>query len=284
MEKNVWKSMGFSLALACSLTVMSCGDDDPITPTPDPVEPETPTKKASYRGFEFTLQYDTVIGTDEAIQAFQTMIKDSVAGSGLSFKAVEVAGTGFAYTLKMTYDAEDATENAKGQAIEERSKLLAKNIILTNESLNSPVITSSWRVSRTTATGIDKDWQSMGTGTTSSNQHGYLAIPMMGETTWKAVDAPEENDLETLYFGGWSDKDGSQGTIKVGSFKINGEKREDLAVTRKGADVVAADAEGKTTYGFHFTKDGSKMILEIRDNEELAAENQIAFEKVTTEE
>ena len=120
MKKNVWKSMGLALALACGLSMMSCGDDDPITPVnPDPVEPKPVN---TYNGYEFTLRFDTIIGEDEAVKAYQAIIKDSISGSGLPLKEVEVAGTGLAYTLKIIYNTKDATENAYGKGIESRGQ------------------------------------------------------------------------------------------------------------------------------------------------------------------
>ena len=275
MKMNAWKSMSLALAMACGLTVMSCSDDDPITPvTPDP-DPVLPAM--TYKGYELTLRYDTVVGEDEAIKAFQTLVKDSLTGSGLAFKEVEVAGTGFAYNLKMTYNTADETE-----AIEEQCKQLARNILRISEELDAPVVTGFLSIIKRNSTGTDKDWQSSGNTNVTSKQEAILAIPRLSKTTWKAVDAPEENDIKTLYFGGWDEVNGMHGTLEVGQFDINGEKQEGLSVLRRGNMVLALNSEGKTAYGLYIPADGKQLILIQRDGADL--EQEIVFEKEVTEE
>lgn len=266
---NAWKSMSLALAMACGLTVMSCSDDDPITP---PVLPAM-----TYKGYELTLRYDTVVGEDEAIKAFQTLVKDSLTGSGLAFKEVEVAGTGFAYNLKMTYNTADETE-----AIEEQCKQLARNILRISEELDAPVVTGFLSIIKRNSTGTDKDWQSSGNTNVTSKQEAILAIPRLSKTTWKAVDAPEENDIKTLYFGGWDEVNGMHGTLEVGQFDINGEKQEGLSVLRRGNMVLALNSEGKTAYGLYIPADGKQLILIQRDGADL--EQEIVFEKEVAEE
>ena len=275
MKMNAWKSMSLALAMACGLTVMSCSDDDPITPvTPDP-DPVLPAM--TYKGYELTLRYDTVVGEKEAIKAFQTLVKDSLTGSGLAFKEVEVAGTGFAYNLKMTYNTADETE-----AIEEQCKQLARNILRISEELDAPVVTGFLSIIKRNSTGTDKDWQSSGNTNVTSKQEAILAIPRLSKTTWKAVDAPEENDIKTLYFGGWDEVNGMHGTLEVGQFDINGEKQEGLSVLRRGNMVLALNSEGKTAYGLYIPADGKQLILIQRDGADL--EQEIVFEKEVTEE
>ena len=282
MKMNAWKSMSLALAIACSLTVMSCSDDDPITPvTPDP-DPVLPAM--TYKGYELTLQYDTVVGEDEAIKAFQALVKDSITGSGLAFKEVEVAGTGFAYNLKMTYNTADETENAKGQAIEEQCKQLARNILRISEELDAPVVTGFLSIIKRNSTGTDIDWQASGNTIVTSKQEALLSIPRLSKTTWKAVNAPEENDIKTLYFGGWEEVKGMHGTLEVGQFDINGEKQEGLSVLRRGNMIFVLNAEGKTAYGLYIPADGKQLILIQRDGATLEPDYQIVFEKEVAEE
>lgn len=278
MKKNLWKSMGFALALACGLTMMSCGDDDPITPVtpdPDPVEPQ-PVK--TYNGYEFTLQFDTIIGEDEAVKAYQAIIKDSIAGSGLSMKEVEVAGTGLAYTLKMTYNTEDATESANGKAIVKRCEDFLLNILTANDEMSTPVVTGAISSVIKTTSGTDKNWESAGNNNFSDRTVFFLSIPTMEETTWKAVNAPEGNDIEKVFFGVWSAPKELSYTLRVNQFDINGEKQEGMNVVRRGDKVSAMDSEGKTLYGFTISADGTQIILTQRDGEDLESESQVVFE------
>ena len=281
MQKNVWKSMGLALALACGLSMTSCGDDDPITPVnPDPVEPKPVN---TYNGYEFTLRFDTIIGEDEAVKAYQAIIKDSISGSGLPLKEVEVAGTGLAYTLKIIYNTEDATDNANGKAIASRSQKLLVNILEASTQMTTPVVTGDISYAIRSTSGTDKNWEAPGTNFSDASDCD-LMIPSMDGTTWKAVDAPEGNDIEQLSFGVWSTPETLKYILLVSQFDINGEKQEGIDVQRQGNKVSAVDSEGTTLYGFTISADGKQLIMTQRNGETLESDNQIVFEVEKTEE
>ena len=280
MKKNVWKSMGIALALACGMTVMSCGDDDPITPvTPDP-DPE-PEVVRTYTGYELTLQIDTLIGEEDAMKAFQAMLKDSIDASGLEFKEKEVDGAIWAYNYKITYNTADADEKSKGDATVEKCKQLAKFFASYGEQLESPVVTGVWEVRRTTVTDTDKDWQSG--NSVSGGSYGFTAIPWLNKTTWAPIQAPEDNDIQTIGFSGLNMVKGMNGTLQI-TLIINEVEQEELTTHRSGNQVIAKDSEGKILYGFTIATDGKQIVLDQRDGEELAQEKQIVFEMVKAEE
>ena len=82
------------MAFAVALTVVSCGDDDPIpspTPTPEPEpEPETPT--VTYNGYSYVLGIDSIAGSEEAAKTFLTMLNDTIAAYGLEMKTLQADG------------------------------------------------------------------------------------------------------------------------------------------------------------------------------------------------
>ena len=277
MKKNVWKSMGVALALACGMILVSCGDDDPITPVtpdPDPVEPQ-PAK--TYYGYAFTLKIDTLLGEEEAVAAFQAIIKEQVAATGVTFNEVEVAGPGMGYSLKMTYNMEDETETKNGKETMTKCQDLVLTLLDLNNKLITPVVTGVWTSTEGYASGVDKEWQS-GFAPTSSESDGGISIPLLDQTTWKAVQAPEGSDIETLYFGIFLPSDKIFGTLEAGKFKLNGVEQEGWRLSRRGNLVNAADSEGKTVYGFHIPEDGKQIVLTQLNGEDLAQEKQIVFE------
>ena len=70
MKKNYCRLIAVA---TMALVVVSCGDDDPITPTPEPTPDPTPT--VVYNGFGYTFQLDPVAGDAEA---FNTNLLDTM--------------------------------------------------------------------------------------------------------------------------------------------------------------------------------------------------------------
>ena len=103
-----------------------------------------------------------------------------------------------AYTLKMTYNTEDATESANGKAIVKRCEDFLLNILTANDEMSTPVVTGAISSVIKTTSGTDKNWEAAGNNNFSDRTAFFLSIPTMEETTWKAVNAPEGNDIEKV--------------------------------------------------------------------------------------
>ena len=259
------------MAFAVALTVVSCGDDDPIpspTPTPEPEpEPETPT--VTYNGYSYVLAFDSIAGSEEAAKTFLTMLNDTIAAYGLEMKTLQADGYALVYGVSMTYNKDDEKEKAAYEALKAKCKSLSYSVVrYMSENRTEPVVTAGYVYVTNSASSVSKDWNSFSLSGTSAPVKGVLSIPNLKKTTWKTKDA-KGSGVESVYFGGWTAYKTLKATKSTSIVSINGEELKEMTALRQGAMVIVMNKENKVIYGFTITNGGKQLALLQKDGQTL---------------
>ena len=255
------------MAFAVALTVVSCGDDDPIptpTPTPDP-DPETPT--VTYNGYSYVLGIDSIAGSEEAAKTFLTMLNDTIAAYGLEMKTLQADGYALVYGVSMTYNKDDEKEKAAYEALKAKCKSLSHSVLrYMSENRTEPVVTAGYVYVNNSASSVSKDWNSFSLSGTSAPVKGVLSIPNLKKTTWKTKDA-KGSGVESVYFGSWTTYKTLKATRSTSIVSINCEELKEVTALRQGAMVIVMNKENKVSYGFTITNGGKQLALLQKDGQ-----------------
>ena len=273
------------MAFAVALTVVSCGDDDPIpspTPTPEPEpEPETPT--VTYNGYSYVLGIDSIAGSEEAAKTFLTMLNDTIAAYGLEMKQLQADGYALVYGVSMTYNKDDEKEKAAYEALKAKCKSLSHSVTrYMSENRTEPVVTAGYVYVTNSASSVSKDWNSFSLSGTSAPVKGVLSIPNLKKTTWKTKDA-KGSGVESVYFGGWTTYKILKATKSTSIVSINGEELKEVTALRQGAMVIVMNKENKVIYSFSLTSDGKQLVLVKKDGQTFEGDGLVYFDLESAE-
>lgn len=257
MKKNYCRLIAVALTMA--LVVVSCGDDDPITPTPEPTPEPTPdpTPTVVYNGFgcEFTL--DSVAGEAEA---FNTILLDT-----MKFYCPELKEIGaLSYRASIVYEENDTVDYAKLKAGFRAFKLSADAM---TKTAKVPVVTSIGTFSTKSKTRVSSDWSYFSSGSITNKTTINILIPALNSGTW-ATDDKKDTGVESLRFGSW----GSTTAKMMFSGKVVVNDTDTCSASREGNLLVLLDEGSKIKYGFTIDPSGESLRLTQVGNDKFAEE------------
>lgn len=256
MKKNYCRLI--AVALTMVLVVASCGDDDPITPTPDPTPDPTPepTPTVVYNGFGCALTLDSVAGEAEA---FNKILLDS-----MKFYCPELKEIGaWSYGASIVYEKNDTADYVK---LRDGFHAFTSSVKVMSKTAKVPVVTSKGTFSTKSQTGVSSDWSYSSSSFAEGKTFGIL-IPVLNSGTW-ATDDKKDTGVESLDFSTWSAT-----TIKTmfsGKVVVNG--TDVYNAVREGVKLVLFEDGSKIKYGFTIDSSGESLRLTQVGNEELAEE------------
>jgi len=247
--KNYFQLICVALTMAFAIT--SCGDDDPVNPTPNP----TPT--VVYNGFGCAFSLDSVAGDAEA---FNTIILDS-----MKFYCPELKEKGVGmYSASVVYEKDDTADYKK---LREGFRAFELSLMGLIKTAKTPVVTSSAVIfSQVSQSSVSSNWDFDIYGSTSKNTFGVL-IPQLKSSTW-VTDDKKDTGVESLKFGSWVSTTAK--AMFSGSVVIN--DIDTYSAVRKGNKLILFDENDRVKYGFIIDPSGESFNLIQIGSDRLAEE------------
>lgn len=246
-------------ALIMSFAITSCGDDDPVTPTPDPSPDPTPdpTPTVVYNGYGCAFSLDSVAGDAEA---FNTIILDS-----MKFYCPELKEKGAGvYGASIVYEKNDTADYKK---LREGFRAFELSVLGLIKTAKTPVVTSSAVIfSNNSQSGVSSDWSFDFSASSSSRTFGVL-IPQLKSSIW-ATDDKKDTGVESVKFDSWVST--AAKALFSGSVVIN--DIDTYPAVRLGDRFVLLGENNEFKYVFFIDPSGESFRLTQIGGEKLADE------------